>query len=155
MSQPDVLAAYLCVHVQEEVLVLEDDMEVLRMPTRGVLGSAPEGWGALQLYMLGRIADELYNSPPAAWVPWRPGLFNTGAYLINAAGMRRVSCSQGVDSARAAMPCMLRRGQEYQMLQANGHTHCAAAESAACWDCLDVQHLLLTAGQHGRELALS
>ena len=75
---------------QEEVLVLEDDMEVLRMPTRSLLGSAPGNWGALQLYMLGHAADELYSAPPAAWVLWRPGIFNTGAYLINRAGMRRV-----------------------------------------------------------------
>lgn len=76
--------------VQGEVLVLEDDMLVLRMPSRALLKAAPKGWGALQLYMLGRGADILYSSPPAPWVPWQPGLFNTGSYLINREGMRRV-----------------------------------------------------------------
>lgn len=77
--------------LQEMVLVLEDDMQVLRWPDQGLIRSAPPGWEVLQLYMLGKAAQSLYMDPPALWVPWRPGIFNTGAYIVNRAGMRKVS----------------------------------------------------------------
>ena len=75
---------------QEKLLVMEDDMEILQWPTRDDLASAPGDWGALQLYMLGGTADALYSKPPGPWVPWAPGIWNTGAYLINRQGMQRV-----------------------------------------------------------------
>ena len=75
---------------QEEVLILEDDMEIWRWPSRDILADAPQGWGILQLYMLGDRANELYSDPPSMWVPWAPGIFNTGAYIINRQGMQRV-----------------------------------------------------------------
>ena len=39
--------------LQGEVLILEDDMEVLRLPKRGLMATAPSDWGALQLYSFG------------------------------------------------------------------------------------------------------
>ena len=66
-------------------------MEIWRWPSRDILAEAPEGWGVLQLYMLGDRANELYSHPPSTWVPWAPGIFNTGAYIINRRGMQRVS----------------------------------------------------------------
>ena len=36
--------------------MLEDDMEVLRLPPRGLTASAPSDWGALQLYTFGAPA---------------------------------------------------------------------------------------------------
>ena len=86
-----------CVHeaclAQELALVLEDDMQVLRWPTEGTLHFAPPDWEVLQLYMLGKAAQQLYADPPSLWVPWRPGIFNTGAYLISRTGMRKVRCA--------------------------------------------------------------
>ena len=72
------------------MLILEDDMEIWSWPSRDILTDAPAGWGVLQLYMLGDTANKLYTHPPSAWVPWAPGLFNTGAYIINRKGMQRV-----------------------------------------------------------------
>ena len=89
VSDPNHPHPDLCVP-QEELLILEDDMEVLRWPTREALAAAPEAAGALQLYMLGNTANELYSRPPSTWVPWAPGIFNTGAYVINRRGMQRV-----------------------------------------------------------------
>ena len=83
---------------------MEDDMEILRWPSRAVLGDPPPGWGALQLYMLGNSANQLYRSPPGRWVPWAPGLFNTGAYIINRTGMQRVRALLG---SRAMSEVML------------------------------------------------
>lgn len=81
---------------QEAVLVLEDDMEVLRWPTAGLLASAPPDWQVLQLYSLGALASHLYAHPHAAlWEPWllSKHLYNTGAYIINRGGMRQVRCA--------------------------------------------------------------
>ena len=92
--------------VQREVLVMEDDMEILRWPTPGVLDGAPLGWGALQLYMLGNTANKLYSAPPAPWVPWAPGIFNTGAYIINRRGMERVGTWHSRAWASGLWVCM-------------------------------------------------
>ena len=82
---------------------MEDDIEVLRWPSRAVLEDAPPGWGALQLYMLGNAANKLYSSPPGRWVPWAPGLFNTGAYIINRTGMQRVGAPLELGTALTSL----------------------------------------------------
>ena len=69
-------------------------MEVLRWPTQALLKSAPARWEILMLYSIGDRANDLYRSENTSlWVPWSFGrkLWNTGAYLINRAGMERVS----------------------------------------------------------------
>ena len=85
--------------VQKLLLVLEDDMEILRWPTTGLLDSAPSDWEVLMLYSLGGQANELYQSENATlWHTWKfeDKLFNTGAYLINRQGMKKVrGCSPG------------------------------------------------------------
>lgn len=110
--------------------MLEDDMVVLRVPSPSLISQAPASWGILQLYMLGMDADALYTSPSAAWVPWQPGIFNTGAYLINRRGMREVSgrlltwCSEvhtcilgQLHSPRAAELCRPRQLARYMCMQ--------------------------------------
>ena len=70
-------------------------MEVLRWPTEALLATAPPDWQVLQLYSLGGLASRLYSDPGAAlWEPWhlKKRLYNTGAYVINRAGMRQVRC---------------------------------------------------------------
>lgn len=78
---------------EELLLVLEDDMEILRMPTDGLIAVAPPDWQILQLYSLGGLASHLYTASPVhLWEPWtlQKHLFNTGAYLINREGMQQV-----------------------------------------------------------------
>ena len=66
-------------------------MEVLRWPTWRLLESAPRNWEILMLYSLGGHADELYKAEHASlFVPWIIGLWNTGSYVINRAGMKKV-----------------------------------------------------------------
>ena len=81
--------------LQEVILVLEDDMEILRWPTAALLATAPRNWQVLQMYSLGTLASHLYSHPEAAlWERWHTSkhLFNTGAYIINRAGMQQVRC---------------------------------------------------------------
>ena len=79
---------------QELMLVLEDDMEILRWPTAALLATAPVDWQILQLYSLGPRATHLYSLERAVplWERWtlHSHLFNTGAYIINRSGMRQV-----------------------------------------------------------------
>ena len=67
-------------------------MEVLRWPTQGLVKPAPDGWEILMLYSLGGQANDLYRSDNASlWFPWGidEKLFNTGAYIVNRAGMKK------------------------------------------------------------------
>ena len=79
------------------LLVLEDDMEVLRWPTQGLVQSAPADWEILMLYSLGGQANILYKADNVSlWYPWamQEKLFNTGAYVISRAGMKKASAAQ-------------------------------------------------------------
>ena len=83
--------------------MLEDDMDIIQWPSTELLASAPLGWEILQLYSLGSTADQLYlQSDPPLWVTWNmeKELFNTGAYLINKAGMQQVRCHDLRPAAR-------------------------------------------------------
>ena len=42
-------------------LIMEDDMEILRWPSWGLLFTAPPGWEVLLLYMMGPDADAIYR----------------------------------------------------------------------------------------------
>ena len=54
-----VLEAYTA---REQVaLILEDDMQVLRWPPRGLLFTAPADWDVLLLYMMGAEAENMYR----------------------------------------------------------------------------------------------
>ena len=95
LPKPVVCSLLLRCCAQSLLLVLEDDMEVLRWPTQGLLASAPRDWEVLMLYSLGGLANDLYQADNVSlWFPWavQEKLFNTGAYLINRAGMKKV-CS--------------------------------------------------------------
>lgn len=83
-------------------------MEILRMPTDGLIAVAPPDWQILQLYSLGGLASHLYTASPVhLWEPWtlQKHLFNTGAYLINREGMQQVQFEQHVMS----LPCLMCR----------------------------------------------
>ena len=73
-------------------LIMEDDMRIIRWPGRHdvcsvLMTSAPDGWHILQLFSLGTLAVELL-SHASLWVPWRSGIWSTGAYIINRDGMQ-------------------------------------------------------------------
>ena len=97
---------------QEAVLVLEDDMELLRWPTNELLAMAPEDWQVLQLYSLGPRASHLYTLDDAPlWDAWNLSkhLFNTGAYVINRSGMRQVLSDEHRQCVPTAAYCCLPR----------------------------------------------
>ena len=84
----------------DAVLIIEDDIQFIRNPTSAqawqvIKDSIHEpAWDILQLLCFGDIAINMMLDPQApVWVPWRSGIWSTGAYIINRAGMKKVlSC---------------------------------------------------------------
>ncbi len=58
MALQAVLEAYSA--GDELAMILEDDMHILRWPSRALLFTAPPGWEVLLLYMMGEEAEEVY-----------------------------------------------------------------------------------------------
>lgn len=73
----------------EVALILEDDMRIIRYPDSQLLETAPDGWEILQMMAMGDLAVQNMQKAEQ-WVPWCAGLWSTGAYIINRAGMIRV-----------------------------------------------------------------
>ena len=45
---------------EQVALILEDDMLVIRWPSRGLIFTAPADWDVLLLYMMGADAEKIY-----------------------------------------------------------------------------------------------
>lgn len=87
-------------------LILEDDMNVSRLPERlaaplsRLAHGAPCDWDVLQLHMLHSEKYEHLCKGTALFAPWEPDYWSTGAYLITHAAMRRLLNRTSAPGAR-------------------------------------------------------
>lgn len=79
---------------QEVALIIEDDVRVIRSPVdawKTIKDSTHQQWDILQMLSFGDTAVRLMLNPDSPlWVSWKTGIWSTGAYIINRAGMERV-----------------------------------------------------------------
>lgn len=78
----------------QEALIMEDDMRIIRWPGKAAVWNdlkktTSKKWEILQLFAMGSIATSLL-SETSLWVPWRSGIWSTGAYVISKKGMQRI-----------------------------------------------------------------
>ncbi len=71
-------------------LILEDDMMVLRLPTKRLIDAAPADWDILQLSVTGGKATRLYAGQFQYFTRWKTAFTHSGAYLINKRGMVKI-----------------------------------------------------------------
>lgn len=77
-------------------LILEDDVRVIRWPGKReildtIVTNAPKGWMILQMLAFGGEMKQLNSDETAPFfVPWSSGIWSTGAYIINRAGMSHI-----------------------------------------------------------------
>lgn len=78
----------------QHALILEDDISIIRWPDFPAFWSSlprEEDYHVLQLLAFGDKAIELMRDESSpVWVRWTPGIWSTGAYMINKRGARHI-----------------------------------------------------------------
>ena len=74
----------------EVVMIMEDDISLLRMPNQYFLSICPDDWEIIQMSVTGSKVRQLYENPKEYFVRWKVSFANMGGYLINRKGMIRI-----------------------------------------------------------------